>query len=533
MKIRLLTKLNMQTRGSTSGPLPPHKLMRRSLITTLAALSLFLTSGRARAQEDQPHSRVNNLTCMSCHLDQDIFGHQITTSAGNANLCQSCHQSGGLASKVPLAESQQARPRPDVVTQWSPTGTSHRWDAAVSGRVESVNATPNNAILTGGTYTGPYAVTYTITISSAGDAGTARFGWTGSGPNTGSGTGVLTGNGVPLEKGLTLTFTNVSPTPAFAVGNQWQIFVRPGLNSPTNLDMLSHMSDGKVICSTCHNSHSQEEEPFDPQAPPYVTGQGEGRHYLREANVQNQLCAECHARHFVTNALSGSHPVGVLVASNAYLHPPTSLPLDKQQGKMWCSTCHDVHNSQGQDGLLLRASSETQVCNGCHTLGNAGTAAAHLNTFSGPLWPGGKFGSLMPADTDLTHRGGCGTCHEVHGWPNAASPTNNYPHLLADLEENLCYTCHGTNGPAARLVYADFQRAYRHPIVDTDSLRHSGRSVECTDCHDPHLAQARAHVYTNTATAFRGYITNTPALLGVTGLVVDYTSLTNFQAPTP
>jgi predicted CXXCH cytochrome family protein len=530
MKIRLLTKLELETGVSASAPLPPHKLMRRFLTTTLAALSLFLTSGRARAQEDQPHSRANNLTCMSCHLDQDIFGHQIGSVAGNANLCQSCHQLGGLASKVPFAESQQARLRPDTATAWSPTGTSHRWDAAVSGRVESVNGTPDNAIMTGGSYTGAYAVSYTITIATTGSVGTARFNWTGTGPGTGSGTGVLTGSGVLLEKGLTVTFAN---NVALAVGNQWQIFVRPGLNSPTNTDLLSHMSDGKVVCSTCHNSHSQAQEPFDPQAPPYVAGQGEGRHYLREANDTNQLCAECHAGRFVTNALAGSHPVGVLVASNALLHPPNSLPLDKQQGQMWCSTCHDIHNSQGQDGQLLRASSDTQLCSGCHTLADTKTPASHLNTFGGPLWPGGKFGSLMPADTDLTHRGSCGTCHQVHGWPNAASPTSDYPHLLADVEENLCYTCHGSNGPAARLVYADFQRAYRHPVGDTDSLRHAGRSVECTDCHNPHVARARAHVYTNTATALRGYITNTPALLGVSGVVVDYTSLTNYQAPTP
>jgi len=69
--------------------------------------------------------------------------------------------------------------------------------------------------------------------------------------------------------------------------------------------------------------------------------------------------------------------------------------------------------------------------------------------------------------------------------------------------------------------------------VNSDSLRHTGRSVECTDCHNAHTAKPNSHVYTNTATAFRSNVTNTPSLIGVSGVWVNYSSLTNFQAPTP
>jgi len=147
------------------------------------------------------------------------------------------------------------------------------------------------------------------------------------------------------------------------------------------------------------------------------------------------------------------------------------------------------------------------------------------------LWPGGRFGSLMPARTNPADQGTCVNCHAVHGWPDATSPTNHYPHLLADVEENLCFTCHGTNGPAIKQVQADFSKTRHHPVRGSEQV--AGRTVECTDCHNEHLAQAGAHIYTNTATALRNSVTNAPSLVGTAGVAVDYTGLGNFAAPAP
>ncbi len=446
--------------------------------------------------QDAPHGNQQGLSCLSCHLKHDRFGNQINSTAGNANVCLSCHQIGGPGTAVALADRQQARLGADAAGQPKPEGNSHRWDTSPAGRVESLAGAPVGAIETSGVYSGRYAVSYTITITTPGDAGTARFSWTGAGSGAGGGGGVLTGTNVALEAGLMISFLNVRPSPGFVAGDQWRIAVRPGITAPVNGDMLRTMVGGKVVCSTCHEPHSQESEPFDPQAPPYGLAGGQGRHFMRTDNDTDQMCFQCHASRFVTNAVAGSHAVGVLVASNAVLHPPAALPLDKHQGQMWCSTCHQTHNSPGNDGMLLRTASQQALCAQCHANVDAATPASHLHPSTGPLWPGGQYGSLLPADADAAHRGGCGNCHRTHGWPDGVNPATDYPSLLVEREEMLCFTCHD-GSPVTKNLVANFNKPYRHPV--TTAGRHTNtedgnpasygtgnRHAECSDCHNVH-----------------------------------------------
>jgi predicted CXXCH cytochrome family protein len=444
---------------------------------------------------DAPHTAG----CLDCHKTHVLFGNQIGTNAGNANVCESCHQPGGLASAAPLADGDQAQPWPGLPTNLVANGKSHRWDSSAVGRVVGLSATPTEALLPGGVYVGRYPKTYTVTISTDGDVGTALFFWMGSAPEGGSGTNLLTGPTVPIEKnGLTLTFLNYrTNSPTLQAGDTWQVMVRPGLTSPTNADLLSKMPGGIAVCSTCHDQHSQANEPFDPTAPPYAgSATSSGRHFMRVNTDQDQLCAECHGSRFVTNSAAGSHPVGVLVVSNATYRPPTSLPLDKTVGRMRCSTCHQVHQSPADDGNLLRLTDTSQLCRQCHAQSDTVTPASHLNPMTSSLWPGGQYGSLFPAITSPKERGGCANCHRAHGWPDPSSTTNDCATLLVEREENLCYTCHD-GSPAAKNIRANFNKAYTHPV--TLSGRHTttedgiparygttNRHSECADCHNVH-----------------------------------------------
>jgi hypothetical protein len=387
------------------------------------------------------------------------------------------------------------------------------------------------AIFSSGTYAGAYAKTYTLTISTAGRVGAARFNWSATTPGGGSGSSLLTGTNVALDQGVFLSFQDGSNV-SFQVSDSWNLYVRSDLRQPTNTFLTSYWANGVIYCSTCHDEHSQSVTPFDPNAPAYGgAGTGTGRHFMRAANDLHQLCNDCHAARNVTNAAAGSHPVEISFASDNKHKLPVILPVEDVTTNLGCLTCHQIHHSPDPDGKTLRLTSSLALCDDCHTLSDI-TTAHFATTNSATLWPGGKFGSLMPARTDPNDRGTCLNCHAVHGWPtNSANPTLHYEHLLADYQENFCYTCHGTNGPAVKLVYADFQRAYRHPVVNSDSLRHTGRSVECDDCHNPHKAKAGSHVYTATATQYRNTVTNAPSLIGVSGISVDYSSLTNFQAP--
>jgi predicted CXXCH cytochrome family protein len=480
---------------------------------------------------DPPHVTAN--LCSSCHIPHLALGGDLTSVAGNANLCISCHQSGGTASTKPFADIDQALPWPGSPAGVSASGTSHRWDAGAAGHLVFLGGagTPSTGTLVpSGTFTGPYAKTYTITISSAGAVGTARFNWAATAPGGGAGSSVLTGANVPLDQGVFLSFLG-GTGPSFQVGDQWNLYVRCDLRQPTNSILLAHTVNGIASCSACHDEHSQARTPFDPAAPAYGgSGTGNGRHFMRVDNNLHQMCNDCHATRVVTTSLAGSHPVGITVPVDGLHQAPTQQPLETGSAEVVCLTCHRVHNSPRGDGRLLRITSSVAACVDCHTQSDTATPAAHMAaTNSATLWPGGRFGSLMPARTNPADQGTCLNCHAVHGWPDAANPANHYAKLLADFEENLCYTCHGTSGPAVKQVQLDFAKTSYHPVANSQQV--AGRKVECLSCHNPHIAQSGGWVYANTATATRNQISK--PLLGVSGVAVNYTGLGNFVAPAP
>ncbi|MEI8288512.1 MAG: hypothetical protein WCH99_03510 [Verrucomicrobiota bacterium] len=460
-------------------------------------------------------------------------GTTLTAKDGVGNLCMSCHTSGGSASAKAFGVSDQALPWPGLPAGTNAAGTSHRWDAGAAGHLMAQSTTnlSTGTITPVGVYTGYYAKTYTLQILNSGAVGVAQFSWSATLPGGGAGTN-LTGTNVLLDSGITLSFADGTNT-SFLAGEMWNLFVRPDLRNPTNANLLASLLNGAATCSTCHNQHSEAMPPFDPLAQPYTTNLagtfiGTNRHFMRITNNAHQMCNDCHAPRAVTNVVFGSHPVGIFFATNAYYKRPGLLPVEVGTTNLGCLTCHEIHHATDGDGKLLQLAGSVSLCTDCHTL--AATNSAHFSvTNSATLWPGGQYGSLMPPRTDANDRGTCLNCHAVHGWPDANAPTNHYPHLLADYQENFCFTCHGTNGPAAKKVQSDFAGYYHHPVVNNDPYRRSGRLVECVDCHNPHKAQAGSHNYNNIATQYRNAITNTPSLLGVDGVAVNYTGLTNYQ----
>ena len=517
--------------------LPANRLkhMAKGLLGFIAAALLPATVFAT----DPPHTDGNDY-CSSCHLVHRSLGAPLfKVPGGNVNLCQSCHVPGGTASTQAMLNSDQAMPAPGLPPGTVPTGNSHRWDSSASGRVVYLGgaATPSvGAVLSSGTNSGPYAQTYTLTIASAGDVGAARFNWSvtipGGGYATnaigGFGNNLLTGTNVALTNGISVTFASATNS-FYQVNDQWQILVRAGLRHPTNTDLLANLPGGQMMCSTCHNPHSQANSPFDPTAPAYTNGFGEGRHYQAMDNRFDQMCLDCHAARGVTNSILGSHPVIIPITTNAYYRAPASLPLTASGSCVACETCHDVHLAPDNDGNLVRMTNRLAFCTECHTLADTTTPGRHLNVTNSALWPGGRTNcSTFPPITDTTLRGACENCHQAHGWPMATNTALVFPKLLVDQEESLCFTCHGTNGPATMRVEADFSKTYHHLVSDAQQTQ--GRVVECSSCHNPHKALSGSHTYTNTATATRNLASN--PLKGADGVACSYLGLTNFQAVT-
>ncbi len=470
----------------------------RNILFTL--LAMFAVADPALAL-DPPHDSSNSIECLNCHNLHNSLGDALTSVAGNANLCQSCHVTGGTATGKPFADADQARPGLALPAGMAAGGTSHRWDAGPQGRVEADSAnTSTGTVVSGGAYTGHTIQTYTILITTAGDTGTAQFEWYlqigGSGVADGSGT---TGTNVALGDGLTLSFTD-GTSPSFAAGDTWYLYVVADLATPTDPEMLARLEGDGVMCSTCHNQHSQSKTPFDPLAPAYGgPGTGEGRHDQRIDNNTEQMCKDCHGARDVSVSSQGSHPVGVIVPTTGDYQAPSGLPLDAAN-KVSCLTCHDMHFNGASNGQLLRINNIQTMCTECHTL--ASGAASHFSTSAAEMWPGGQYGSSYPALSDAGKVASCANCHYPHGWPDDASPATDYSLLAVDFEESQCYTCHDGN-PASSDIRTDIQKASGHPLAANSGVHDSAetavvnsatRHVECNDCHNPHEAESRVSV---------------------------------------
>ena len=478
--------------------------MKRLSIVLIAACVAWLAPTSALAS-DPPH-----VVCSACHMTHEAPGATLTAVAGNANLCISCHMPGGSASARPFSPNDQAYPAPGLAGR-NASGTSHRWDSGPAGHVVfggGAAVASTGRVSSRGAYVGPYAKTYTITITASGNTGTALFSWTATTPGGGSGTGLATLSAVPpgslgvfLDQGVYADFLNGTGT-SFQTGDKWYVYVRPDLQAPANAEMALRLENGVIMCSTCHDVHSQAAQPFGPGVPAYAgAGTGAGRHFQRTANETSQMCVDCHAPRNVITAAQGSHPVGVVVPAGGAYKSPTLLPLDEAEAKVRCQTCHTLHYAPASNGLLVRVSNVTTLCSDCHTLADTATPASHMSATSGVLWPGGRTTSgwtTFPQETDTSQRGACTSCHQPHGWPNAANTAQDYASLLVEGEEKLCYTCHDADGPASRKVEAEFAKASRHAVASTSGVHVPGepatvasRHVECDDCHNSHWTKAR------------------------------------------
>ncbi|MFQ5606192.1 MAG: cytochrome c3 family protein, partial [bacterium] len=138
-----------------------------------------------------------------------------------------------------------------------------------------------------------------------------------------------------------------------------------GAQTPQDAEMAKIIFNGYIVCSTCHNQHSQEFPPF-----------------LRASNFQDAICKDCHAVRDVGSFRDspenkGSHPVGVTYPTSdaRFFEAPQnqSLPLI-DSGRVECTTCHSPHNADSGgandgegDGNILRAANDAALCKSCHT----------------------------------------------------------------------------------------------------------------------------------------------------------------------
>ncbi len=242
-----------------------------------------------------------------------------------------------------------------------------------------------------------------------------------------------------------------------------------GANNPANMDMMDRVVNDTIICSTCHNQHSQAFPPF-----------------LRINNSGDEMCKDCHAVRNVGRYLDntttniGSHPVGIRYdTTDSRFNSSTGalVLLGSNADSVECSSCHQIHYAATNDGFLLRTINDNNLCTSCHTY------TGHQSL-------------------------GCKTCHQTHNTninniylikDTVATPNSgNMPVLFTDTAGNnsftdnnaiydgICEVCHtstkyhrnNSSGDHTHNLASNCIRCHPHE----DEFSHGGGG-SCRECH--------------------------------------------------
>ena len=322
-------------------------------IVLIAAVSVVMAS-------DPPHwlGAVETTDCTNpCHTGHHAAGGQLTFSATNVNLCQSCHASNNL----PIDSAQQATP--------GVTGTTHAFGVSTSnatyGAQPPLNAamsvrTPDNQVVcstchnqhaarpanhgtpritaaqkvlaaggsgsmtSGGTFTGPEGAWYLVEVSSLSPNELVYT--TDNGANWSNAVSFVDNEATSLGDGVQITVT-----PGVALTERWEFYATyPFLRAP--LDSGDNNSTEK-FCRDCHRAWVMD-------------------HTATSGNVNDY------------DGTYKSHPVGIALNANSGNYD-RAVPLDGDgqpltggadadgnrsndlrldgSGNVQCLSCHSVH----------------------------------------------------------------------------------------------------------------------------------------------------------------------------------------------
>ncbi len=206
--------------------------------------------------------------------------------------------------------------------------------------------------------------------------------------------------------------------------------------------------------------------------------------------VNGGSCTVCHAQPQGTRRqITGA--AGDFVRAS---HHVNGIPQDVD-----CTTCHEVgaHGSgtvnlkHPDTGAVISFRSNADLepfCLACHDGDGAGGAAP----FSDGVWPPVIDATAWAgASHHVNAPQTCyGTCHQNGHGSNLTPLLNPYDGTPGagnvNQEEGFCYTCHD-GSVAAVNIQAEFAQAYQHNISPNDP---GGEFLECTSCHNPHLANS-------------------------------------------
>lgn len=324
---------------------------------------------------DGPHDQSEAISCKQCHIAHGAPGGALTSVAGNANLCDSCHKSQ-TGYGFPWSTDHQAVP--------GSQGVHHRWDANATSAAHG--ALPPRTTATGNGYEAMAARLVggtNLQCSTCHDqhAATTDPTWSPGKQNV----SVAVGTALPPDSGSGGTLTLLAPA-ADASPKGYLVEIVAGgfrLSNDRGTSWFGCSSPGVYAAYTGANACATGANvALNDGAKVRVTFAGTpavatrwsfyvSYPFLRANQANDGMCLECH-RDRVQSAqrVEGADPTYVPDGNRGFSHPvgeglaksydrPTILDADGStagdgnptndvvlvNGKVSCTTCHAPHNA--------------------------------------------------------------------------------------------------------------------------------------------------------------------------------------------
>ncbi len=519
-------------------PRSPLRFWLPGLWLVLVCLTLGGPNSPARA-DGGPHGLYNANTdaCAGCHRTHTAASSRLLLAAGEA-LCYTCHGSTGLGADTNVydglylaRDSQTETPEEGVPNRGlRGGGFFSAWmdgdqDGAFSG--QAVTSAHDGDHLTawgnGPFGSGPGAANFSLTCISCHDPhGNGNYR---SLKPTPSGSGAPLPVAVADEAPKTYTIASASGNylgenygDRAAALSQWcsqchtRYYAASGSGHTSSGDPIftyRHVTDS-VPCVRCHVAHGTAAVMVEPAGVSvrFPDGAAAPSDAARSSLLRlddRRVCFGCHVNSVDGLVNSGScitchnQPQGArrqIVESGGDF----SLPNHHVNGLVQdadCTRCHEIgaHTSgvvnlkHADSGAVITFNTNADLepfCLACHDADRAAGQPPFSDSVTPPVIDQAAWNN---ATHNLAAPQTCyGSCHQnghASGLDNLLSPWTGTPGPgETNQEEGFCYTCHD-GSVAAVNIQAEFAQASQHNLSPNDP---GGEFVECTNCHNPHLA---------------------------------------------
>ncbi len=453
-----------------------------------------------------PHS-----SCNGCHINHTTPGAQLTLANGNANLCMSCHNPTGVASSSPFADIMKAVP--------GTSGISHSWNSLAVNAQYQTNSPTNpdmalrvyNGEIVCSTCHNQHSATYTPFLRASN-----------------------TEDALCLNCHTARDVRRYADNPANKGTHPVGIAYTPGTDSRFQTTTLPLSTSGKVVCSTCHDTHNATSTDGNLLRTTTVDATCTNCHInvaaRRNTTHEGMTCVTCHYSHETGSnniLLVRDNIVTPTLGTKAVVFTSNTTAANYADGVSLfngvCEVCHttsvDHYQSASGGTSDARHFPSPQKCVTCHPhdqgfsaqtdcfachnaitdkpgIGPAGGRRQIVDNLGNGTGTGGDFKRTSHHGTGtIPTVGDCLLCHYMgdhkKGTVKLLDPDQGNLSIITYNPANkasvddFCLNCHDANGVAGDLT--PFSDNVAVPLVDKTkwlASAHKTKPYACMDCHD-------------------------------------------------